>query len=303
MTIRIDLAEERVWKDGVELRLRRKPFSILKYLARRPQQIVTQAEIVDAVWGDVSTSQSLLRTHMRDLRQVLGEDVVETVVGRGYRFLLETSWETEVHNLRVLVVVASFRADSHSGRLAGTVARLAQQAGTSVELAAIREFGVPPHDGEEDETRGIPAGAEAFAKRLAASDAFVLASPECNASMPGAIKDLIDWTSCIKPQPFDGCHALLLSASAGTDGGSNGLWMLRVPLEHLGVRVFPETFSLRAAHEAFADDSLADATLQARLEKTVRAFLALAEAAKEYPRLKRASAESARGDAISARPR
>jgi DNA-binding response OmpR family regulator len=79
MTIRIDLAEERVWKDGVELHLRRKPFAILKVLARRPQQIVTQDEIVAAVWGDVNLSQSLLRTHMRDLRQVLGEDDVQSL--------------------------------------------------------------------------------------------------------------------------------------------------------------------------------------------------------------------------------
>jgi DNA-binding response OmpR family regulator len=59
MTIRIDLAKERVWKDGVELHLRGKSFAILKVLARRPQQIVAQEEIVEAVWGDVSMSQSL----------------------------------------------------------------------------------------------------------------------------------------------------------------------------------------------------------------------------------------------------
>jgi len=160
-----------------------------------------------------------------------------------------------------------------------------------VEVATLRDFEVPPDDGEADETRVIPAGAEALAKRLATSDAFVLASPEYNASIPGAIKNLIDWTSRIRPQPFDGRHALLLSASIVAGGGRDGLWTLRVPLEHLGVRVFPETFSLGAARQAFTDDDLADPALRARLEKTIRGFLALAEAAKEYPRLKRASAD------------
>jgi len=291
VTIRIDLAEERVWKDGVELHLRRKPFAILKYLARRPQQIVTQAEIVEAVWGDVSTSQSLLRTHMRDLRQVLGEELVETVVGRGYRFLLEASWDSvATPGLRVLVLAASFRSDSPNRKLAEVAARIAKQVGASVELVTLGEFDVPPHDGESEDGRGIPDGAEAFGKRLSASDALVVISPECNASMPGALKNLIDWTSRIRPQPFDGRHALLLSASGGAGGGHRGLWALRVPLEHLDVRVFPETFSLAEAARAFVDDNLADATLTARLEKTIRGFLALAEAAKEYPRLKRAAA-------------
>jgi NAD(P)H-dependent FMN reductase len=291
VTLRIDLAEERVWKDGAELHLRRKPFAILKYLARHPQQVVTQAEIVQAVWGDVDTSQSLLRTHMRDLRQVLGDDVVETVVGRGYRFLLDASWRSAAPGLRVLVLAASFHADSLNRKLAGVAAQMAQQAGASVDVATLQDFEVPQHDGEAEEARGIPAGAEVFAKRLTASDAFVLASPEYNASMPGGLKNLIDWTSRIKPQPFDGRHALLLSASMGAGGGRRGLSALRVPLEHLGVRVFPETFSLGAAHKAFADGDLTDPALRAHLEKTIRGFLALAEAAKEYPRLKRAAAE------------
>jgi chromate reductase len=291
VTLRIDLAEERVWKDGAELHLRRKPFAILKYLARHPQQVVTQAEIIQAVWGDVDTSQSLLRTHMRDLRQVLGDDVVETVVGRGYRFLLDASWKSAAPGLRVLVLAASFRADSPNRRLADVAGRMVQQAGASVDAATLRDFEVPPHDGETDESRGIPEGAEAFGKRLMTSDALILASPESNGAMPGAIKNLIDWTARIRPQPFDGRHALLLSASVGAGAERGGLWMLRIPLEHLGMRVFPETFSLGAAHEAFAGDDLADPAFRARLERTIRAFLALAEAAKEYPRLKRAAAE------------
>jgi DNA-binding winged helix-turn-helix (wHTH) protein len=138
MTIRIDLAEERVWKDGEEMHLRRKPFAILKVLARRPRQIVTQDEIVEAAWGDVTMSPSLLRTHMRDLRQVLGEDVVETVVGRGYRFLLEASWETAASGLRLLVLAASFRTDSPNRRLGQVAARIAQHASSISACASFR---------------------------------------------------------------------------------------------------------------------------------------------------------------------
>lgn len=86
---RLDLDSERLWKHDEEMHLRRKPFAILRYLVESPQRLVTHAEIVEAVWGKIAMSESLLRTHVRDLRQVLGEGVVETVVGRGYRFVAD----------------------------------------------------------------------------------------------------------------------------------------------------------------------------------------------------------------------
>jgi DNA-binding winged helix-turn-helix (wHTH) protein len=89
---RLDLAEERLWKGERELPLRRKPFAILRYLAQRPRRLITHAELVEGVWGrDTAMSESLLRTHMRDLRRALGEAVIETVVGRGYRFVAAVS--------------------------------------------------------------------------------------------------------------------------------------------------------------------------------------------------------------------
>jgi chromate reductase, NAD(P)H dehydrogenase (quinone) len=69
------------------------------------------------------------------------------------------------------------------------------------------------------------------------------------------------------------------------------LWALRVPLEHLGARIFPDMFSLSTAHKAFADDDLADQVLRARFDKTVTAFLSLAEAARHYPCMKKAWVE------------
>jgi DNA-binding response OmpR family regulator len=85
---RLDFVEERLWKGNLELQLRPKPFAILRYLAQNPRRLVTRAEIVDAVWGErVAMSESLVRTHVHDLRRAVGESVIETVVGRGYRFV------------------------------------------------------------------------------------------------------------------------------------------------------------------------------------------------------------------------
>lgn len=82
-----------------------------------------------------------------------------------------------------------------------------------------------------------------------------------------------------------------MSASPSMVGGNRGLWALRVPFEHLGTRVYPDMFSLAQAHKALVEGELADAALRGRFEKTVLAFLSLAEAAKHYPCIKRAWVE------------
>jgi chromate reductase len=71
-------------------------------------------------------------------------------------------------------------------------------------------------------------------------------------------------------------------------GGNRGLWALRIPLEHLGSRVYPGMFSLAQAHGAFASDgSIADAALQERFEHSIAAFIDQVEASKHYPCVKK----------------
>jgi len=193
--------------------------------------------------------------------------------------------------LKVLVFAASLRKESLNRKLAALAGRLAERQGATVDLASLRDFDVPLYDGDLEAANGVPPGALEFRRRLQENDAFIVSSPEYNFSMPGTLKNLIDWTSRIRPQPFDGQHALLLSASPSLAGGNRGLWALRVPLEHLGTRVFPDMFSLSMAHKAFAGDDFADPALRVRFEKNVQGFLSLAEAAKHYPCIKRAWVE------------
>ena len=193
--------------------------------------------------------------------------------------------------LKVLVLAASLRADSLNRKLATLAARLAEQAGAMVDHASMREFDVPLYDGDIESQDGIPRGAQELRRRLLESDAFILASPEYNGSMPGTIKNLIDWASRFRPQPFDSRHGLLISASPSLAGGNRGLWALRMPLEHLGARVFPNMFSLAMAHKAFEGNDIADTALRARFDENLQAFLSLAEAAKHYPCIKRAWVE------------
>lgn len=193
--------------------------------------------------------------------------------------------------LKVLVFAASLRADSLNRKLATLAARVAEENGATVDHASMRDFDVPSFDGDVEKAQGLPAGAHGLRQRLLDCDAFIVSSPEYNGSMPGTIKNLIDWTSRFRPQPFDTKHGLLLSASPSMVGGNRGLWALRVPLEHLGARIYPDMFSLAQANKALVDGEIADGALRGRFEKNLQAFLSLAEAAKNYPCIKRSWVE------------
>ena len=190
--------------------------------------------------------------------------------------------------VRVLLFAASLRKESLNDRLARIVRRILEERDVEVDYASMRDFDCPSYDGDEEAAQGIPAGAQRLRERVLANDAFVIAAPEYNGSMSGVLKNSVDWTSRFRPQPFNGKQAFLLSASPSMAGGNRGLWSLRVPLEHLGARVYPDMFSLAQAHSAFAEDgSLANPKLQERLAGTLGCFIDLVEAAKHYPALKK----------------
>lgn len=186
-----------------------------------------------------------------------------------------------------LIFAASLRKGSLNERLASLAARVVADAGGTVVRANMEDFDCPSYDGDAEADTGIPPGADRFRSKLLSTDGFIVSSPEYNASMPGVFKNLIDWVSRYRPQPLKGRHALLLSASPSMSGGNRGLWALRVPLEHLGARVYPDMFSLAQAHEAFGEDGkILDPKLQKWFEGTVDCFIESVEAAKHYPVMK-----------------
>ena len=188
----------------------------------------------------------------------------------------------------ILVFGGALRADSLNDQLATLAAETAKEIGATVNRATMKDFDCPSYDGDVETSDGVPAGAQAFAKRLNENDAFIVASPEYNASMPGCLKNVIDWTSRLRPQPFNGKQACLLSASPSMTGGNRGLWSLRIPLEHLGARVYPDMFSLAQAHEAYdSDGHIQNDLLKKRFDTMLRCFVDLVEAAKHYPGIRK----------------
>ncbi len=204
--------------------------------------------------------------------------------------------EPEVNNSKshtsFLILSASLRSDSLNTRLAKLAAAAIEKHGGEVDFASMSEFDCPSFNQDLEKENFHPKGAEEFRNRILANDAFIIASPEYNGSMPGFLKNSIDWVSRFRPQPFKDKHALLMSASPSMAGGNRGLWSLRIPLEGLGTNVYPAMFSLATAHKSFTPEgNLSDEVLASRFEDNLVAFMNLVEAAKHYPCMKRAWVE------------
>ena len=194
--------------------------------------------------------------------------------------------------LRFLVFSASMRRESLNTRLAKLAKLVIEQNGGVVDFASMSEFDCPSFDHDLESKGDPPQGAVELRQRLLANNAFIISSPEYNASMPGHLKNAVDWVSRFRPQPFNERHALLMPASPSMAGGNRGLWSLRIPFEHLGTRVFPDMFSLAIAHKAFTpNENIADSTIANRFESNLVSFMNLVEAATHYPCMKKSWVE------------
>jgi chromate reductase, NAD(P)H dehydrogenase (quinone) len=91
----------------------------------------------------------------------------------------------------VIGISGSLRAGSLNSALLRTASELAP-AGFNVEIASIRD--IPLYDGDL-ENKGVPVAVTALKDRVAAADGLLLATPEYNNSVPGVLKNTIDWMS------------------------------------------------------------------------------------------------------------
>jgi NAD(P)H-dependent FMN reductase len=178
---------------------------------------------------------------------------------------------------RLLAFAASLRRGSWNRKLIELAADLAREGGAEVDLADFREFEMPLYDADLHAASGFPPGATELAGRVAAADGLMIASPEYNFSLPGTLKNAIDWVSRVKPMPLRHKSGCLLSASTSHVGGSRGLWQLRIPLEGLGVFLHPDMYVLPWADRAFGPDGrLTDGERQNRLAAMVGSYLGMA---------------------------
>jgi len=170
--------------------------------------------------------------------------------------------------VKILAFAGSTRRESLNKRLVGVAAEGAREAGADVTLLDLAELPLPLYDGDLEAAEGLPENARRLKELMIAHDGFLLASPEYNSSISGALKNAIDWASRRAEgeaplAAFADKAAALMSASPGALGGLRGLVHVRAILGNLGVLVLPQQKAVPRAHQAFTDDGLADPKMHA----------------------------------------
>lgn len=158
--------------------------------------------------------------------------------------------------IKILAFAGSLREGSYNKKLLKAAVKGAKEAGAEVTVIDIKDYPLPLYDGDIEE-KGFPENVLTLKKLLLENDGLLIASPEYNSSISGALKNIIDWTSrqTTKDEANLSCYndkvAAIISASPGGLGGLRGLVHLRAILENINTMVLPQQKAIPQAHEAF----------------------------------------------------
>lgn len=92
------------------------------------------------------------------------------------------------------------------------------------------DINLPLYNGDLEEAEGIPASVQKLADQIAATDAVIIATPEYNKAISGALKNALDWVSRTKGGPWKGKPVAIMSAAAGRAGGERSQFSLRLAM-------------------------------------------------------------------------
>ena len=179
--------------------------------------------------------------------------------------------------MRILGISGSLRRDSHNTSLLRAAAELV--AG-DVELELWEGLkAVPPYDADDDVAEAPAAVAELRAA-VAGADALLFATPEYNASVPGQLKNALDWVSRpIATNPLRNKPVAVVGASTGAFGAVWSQAELRKVLAAIGARVLDHEVALGNAAAGFdAAGRLVDDAVRERLRETVDGLVEAAQA-------------------------
>jgi chromate reductase len=183
------------------------------------------------------------------------------------------STEMADQTLNVISICGSLRKGSYNAMVARALPGLAP-AGMSIKPApSFAEF--PIYNADVQNSSGFPASVTALADAIRAADGVVFVTPEYNFSVPGGLKNALDWVSRLQGQPFAGKPIALQSASPGPVGGARVQYDLRKTMVFLDAHVLnkPEIFVSNVASRVNEETGeLTDETTQNFIRQQLSAF-------------------------------
>jgi NAD(P)H-dependent FMN reductase len=165
---------------------------------------------------------------------------------------------------KILAFAGSLRTESFNKKLIKIAVEGARAAGGDVTLIDLRDYPMPIYDGDI-ESAGFPEVVLTMKKLFLEHQGLLISTPEYNRSLPGVLKNTIDWVSRSAPgesplSAFTDKVAGLVAASPGPVGGMRSLMHLRDILAHIKVLALPDQVTVSKANEAFnPDGTLKDA--------------------------------------------
>src|SRR5215211_2363659 len=144
--------------------------------------------------------------------------------------------------LNVITICGSLRKGSFNAMVARTLPSLSPDGMAIKDAPPIGTL--PLYNADVQNESGFPAPVNALAEAIRAADGVIFVTPEYNYSVPGVLKNAIDWVSRLQNQPFAGKPVAIQSASQGPLGGPRAQYHLRQMMVFLDAFAFnrPEIF-------------------------------------------------------------
>ena len=178
---------------------------------------------------------------------------------------------------RILGISGSLRRDSHNTRLLAAAAELLPDDAELTVWTGLRD--VPPFD-QDDEAGPPPEAVAELRDALADADAVLIATPEYNGSVPGQLKNALDWAS--RPHATNPLRNLPAAVVGASPGGFGAVWAqadLRRILARIGARVLDEELAVAHAPQRFDESGeLSEADIRDGLEEMIESLVDLARA-------------------------
>jgi chromate reductase len=174
--------------------------------------------------------------------------------------------------MKILAIAGSLRRDSHNRRLLLAAGKLLPP---DVDFELFEGLkAVPPYD-EDDDLEPAPAAVSRLRAAIAGADALLIATPEYNSSIPGQLKNALDWASRpIASSVLRNKTVAVVGASTGVFGAVWSQAELRKILAATGARVLDVELALGHAAERFDEQGrLADESVREQLDETLDALV------------------------------
>jgi len=183
--------------------------------------------------------------------------------------------------LAVLGISGSLREGSYNTAALRAAQELAPE-GMAIGIASIADI---PFYNADVQALGFPAPVEALGEAIRAADAVLFACPEYNYSVPGVLKNAIDWISRLPNQPFAGKPVGMVGASMGLLGGARAQYHLRQSLVFLNALPIngPEIFIGQAQNRFDAEGRLTDEATRKFIVQHLQALAAWTRRLKAAP--------------------